>query len=392
MSVTTDNQERGMELERRYGSGFYASRGLTLVRGEGASVWDDQGNEYLDCTAMYGVASLGHGHPELAEAIYEQAKRMVACFSTFSNDVRGELMAKLVELASPMQRVFLCNSGTEAVEAAFKVARLQTGRTGIIATRGAFHGRTFGALSATFRPEYRAPYEPLVPGFQHVPYDDLTAMDEAITDQVAAVIVEPVQGEGGVRVPNAYYLRDLAALCHNRGALLILDEVQTGFGRIGDWFGMHASSVEPDLVCVAKGIAGGFPMGALLIGERVDAIKPQIHGTTFGGNPLACAAARATLTIMERDRIPQEVARKGEAFIERLKQVESPRIREVRGQGLLVGIELKERSAPYQKALQERGILALGAGPTVLRFLPPLIIRDDELDRVADEVASVLAE
>jgi len=289
-----------------------------------------------------------------------------------------------------LQRVFLCNSGAEAIEAAIKFARLSTGRTGIVAAMRGFHGRTMGALSATWTGEYRKPFEPLVPDFSHVPYNDAGALERAVGDGTAAVLLEAVQGEGGVHPAAPEFLAAAQDWCLERGALLILDEVQTGYGRTGRLFAAEHYGVTPDLLCVAKSMAGGLPMGGCLIGPRVQNLRPLVHGTTFGGNPLACAAALATLDIMERDCLPERAARLGAHLLEELRRIESPAIRQVRGLGLLVGVELKSKVSPVLQQLQARGVLALPAGSTVLRLLPPLVIEEDDLDRVIDAVREVL--
>ena len=378
-----------MELERHHSAGTYPKREIVLVRGKGARVWDEQGREYIDCVGGHGVSILGHCHPSVTAAICQQAQTMVTCPGIFFNDQRAALLARLAELTG-MQRAFLCNSGTEAVEGAFKFARLSTGRTGIVATMRGFHGRTMGALSATWNKKYRQPFEPLVPGFAHVPYDSIEAMDDAVTDSTAAVIVEAVQGEGGVRPASEGYLGDPKELCEERGALLIVDEVQTGFGRTGKMFAFQHHGLQPDILCLAKGLAGGVPMGAIVLGPKVTGIHSGVHGSTFGGNPLSCAAALATTQVLVSENLPAQAETKGAYLRERLEQIGAPVIRQVRGLGLMVGIELRTRSQPYLGALLARGVLALPAGATVIRLLPPLVIEQDELDTVIAAIAQVL--
>jgi acetylornithine/LysW-gamma-L-lysine aminotransferase len=289
-----------------------------------------------------------------------------------------------------MERVFLCNSGTEAVEAALKLSRVTTGRRKIVAAMRGFHGRTMGALSATWHKKYRQPFEPLVPDFQHVPYNQIDKLAGAIDRETAAVILEVVQGEGGVHPGTRAYLQGAQALCREHGALLILDEVQTGFGRTGVMFAAEHHDLEPDMICLAKSIAGGLPMGAVLMGERVGEISPGLHGSTFGGNPLACAAASATLEVLVRDQIPARAAASGEYLMARLGAIKSPLIREIRGLGLMVGIEIRQKVAPYLRALMDRGVLALPAGMTVIRLLPPLVITLAQLDQVSEAIHEVL--
>lgn len=380
-----------LAVEGQFGSGLYALQPIPLVRGEGAYVWDADGRRYLDCMAGHGVANVGHCHPAVTRAIQEQAARLVVCGPTVPNDQRAEFLRALFAIApAGLGRAFLCNSGAEAVEAAIKFARLSTGRPGIVAAMRSFHGRTFGALSATWNKKYREPFEPLVPGFRHVPYNDLAAMEQAVDGETAAVLLEVVQGEGGVNPGDGAYLRGVQALCRERGALFILDEVQTGFGRTGRMFACEHYGLMPDILCVAKGMAGGVPMGAALLGERVGPLPPKVHGSTFGGNPLACAAATATIRVLVAERLPQRAAELGAYFLDALRSLSSPLIREVRGLGLMVGVELKRPSAPYLAALAGRGVLALQAGPTVIRFLPPLVIGQEDLDQVVQALDAVL--
>ena len=378
-------------MEDHHDSGLYPKQPLVLVRGEGARVWDADGREYIDCVGGHGVANVGHANPAVIQAVTEQVRKLVICPNGFYNDQRAQLLAELTRVAPPgLERAFLCNSGTEAVEAAFKFARLSTGRTRIIAAMRGFHGRTFGALSATWRKVYRQPFEPLVPGFQFVPYNRLARMEQALDEETAAVILEVVQGEGGVVPGDGDYLRGVQALCRERGALFIVDEVQTGFGRTGRMFACEYHDLRPDLMCVAKSIAGGLPMGAVLIGSRVGDLPKKVHGTTFGGNPLACAAALATIRYIEAEHLPQRAAELGARLMTGLRAIPSPLIREVRGLGLMVGVELKGKVTPYLAALAERGVLALTAGATVMRFLPPLVISAEDVDAVVEQVAAVL--
>jgi acetylornithine/LysW-gamma-L-lysine aminotransferase len=381
------------EIESQHTTGLYTKRPIAIVRGEGARLWDSDGKQYIDCVGAQGAANLGHAHPAIAEAIAAQARTLISLPEMFYNDRRAELLARLAAVAPPgMGRTYLCNSGTEAVEAALKFARVVTGRKETVATMRGFHGRTMGALSATWEKKYREPFEPLVPGFRHVAYNDLAALDQAVTDQTAAVILEVVQGEGGVRPGTPDYLRGAQQLCRERGAMLILDEVQTGFGRTGTLFAAEHYDLRPDLLCVAKSMAGGLPMGAVLMGERIGVLPAQVHGSTFGGNPLACAAALATLDVLESEHLPEHAAELGTWFLARLQRIQSPLIREVRGLGLMVGIELKQKVTPYLQALMDRGVLALPAGLTVMRFLPPLVISQGELAAAADEVEAVLTQ
>lgn len=378
-------------IERQHSSGVYVKRPVTIVRGEGALLWDDQGRRYIDCVGGQGTANLGHANRAVADTIAAQAQTLISCPEIFSNDQRAALMARLCDLTG-LPRVFLCNSGAESVEAALKFARAATGRMEIIAAMRGFHGRTLGALSATWNKAYREPFEPLVPGFRHVPYNNLEALIQAVGENTAAVILEVVQAEGGVHPGAPAYLQEAERLCRERGALLIVDEVQTGFGRTGKMFAFQHHGLRPDLLCLAKSIAGGVPMGATVIGERVGVLPAHIHGSTFGGNPLACAAALAALSEMERLDLPARAGENGAYFLAQLRRIRSPLLREVRGLGLLVGVELRQKAAPYLQALAERGVLALSAGLNVIRFLPPLVISREQLDCVVDALAQVLAQ
>jgi acetylornithine/LysW-gamma-L-lysine aminotransferase len=382
-----------IDLEQTYTSGVYPKRPIALVRGRGARVWDADGREYIDCAAGHGVANVGHCHPAVTAAIQQQAEALITAPEAFYNDRRAALLEALAaRTPGGLSRMFLCNSGAEAVEGAIKAARLFTGRAGIVAAKGGFHGRTLGALSATWNRAYREPFEPLVPGFSHLPFGDLDALDGAVTDQTAAVLVEIVQGEGGVRPGSSAYFAMLRALCEARGALLIVDEVQTGLGRTGRWFACEHVGVEPDIMCLGKALGGGVPMGAVVWRSRLGQLPAGSHGSTFGGGPLACAAGLAVLRVLDEEHLPERAAGLGDWLLSELRAMESPLIREVRGMGLMVGLDLRVRVTPVLKALMARGVLALPAGPTVLRLLPPLVISEADLERVISIIEEVLDE
>lgn len=378
-------------IESLYTSGVYAKRDLVIVRGEGATLYDEDGRAYIDCVGGQGSANLGHAHPAIIAALAEQSQNLISCPEMFYNPQRAALQKKLISLApSGMSRVFLTNSGTESVEAAFKFARFSTKRRKIIATMRGFHGRSMGALSATWNKKFREPFLPLVPDFEHLPYNKLDRLEASLDEETAALILEVVQGEGGVHPGTTEYLQGAQQLCRERGALLIIDEVQTGFGRTGKLFALEHHDLQPDLVTLAKSMAGGVPAGAVLIGERIGELPPGIHGSTFGGNPLAAAAALAALDIQEKEQLPQRAAELGEYLLSELKKIESPLIRDIRGLGLMIGIEIKKKVAPYLKALTERGVLALPAGMTVIRLLPPLVITREQIDQVVVALKEVL--
>ncbi len=376
--------------EQQHTSGLYPKRPVAIVRGEGARLYDAEGRAYIDCVGGQGAANLGHAHPAIVAAVQAQAATLMSCPEIFHNDQRAAYLEELAAALPFRARIFLCNSGAEAVEAGLKFARLLTGRPKIIAAKRGFHGRTMGALSATWEPKYREPFEPLVPAFSHVAYGDPEALAEAVDAQTAAVLLEPVQGEGGVRPAPAGYLAAARRICDERGALLLADEIQTGFGRTGRLFAVEHEGVAPDLLILAKSIAAGLPMGAVAIHERHGPLPGGAHGTTFGGNPLLCAAARAALSVYQTEAIPRQAAEKGAWLMGRLRELRLPAVREVRGLGLLIGLELKTRVQPTLQALLERGVLALPAGPTVLRLLPPLVITYDELEQVVAAIEATL--
>jgi len=355
---------------------------LSIVRADGAALYDAAGRRYVDLGATHGAGSLGAAHPEVAAAVAEQARTLLYLGTGYDSPVRSAFLDALLRSLPPrFGRVFLSNSGTEAVEAAIKIARGATGRPGVVAAMRGFHGRTLGALSATWRRELREPFEPLVPGFTHVPFNDVEALDRAVGPGTALILLEPVQGEGGVHVATPQFLAAARAAADRSGALLAFDEVQTGLARTGRMFAFEHSGVVPDLLALAKSLAGGVPIGATVTSPEVEARFRGSHHSTFGGNPLACAAGIAALRVIERDRLAARAERLGALARQALKGLPPDRVREVRGLGLLLGIELREKAGPYLAALEQRGFLAIPAGATVLRLLPPLVI--DESDWAA---------
>ncbi len=380
------------EIEDQYTSGAYPKRPTALVRGEGVYAYDEQGNRYLDATSGQGVTALGHCHPAITQAITEQAQTLITCPEAFYNDRRAELYEILTSITpADLNRFFFCNSGAEAIEGALKVARLLTEREGIVATKRAFHGRTTGALSMTWTPKYRKPFDSWLPPVNHIAYNDIEAAREAITEDTAAIVVEAVQGEGGVYPSTIEYLQALRQICDETGTMLIIDEIQTGFGRTGKWFAFEHANIIPDIVAMGKAIGGGLPMGAVCWRDAHGQIPRSTHGSTFGGNPLVCATSIATLTTIRDENLVQQAHDNGQWFVEQLTALDLQAVREIRGQGLIVGLELRGRVTPTLKALQEEAnVLALPAGLNVLRFLPPLIITRDELQIIVDAVAQVL--
>ncbi len=364
-----------------------------MVRGEGARVWDDEGNEYIDLVAGIAVNVLGHCHPTVVEAVKEQAERLIHCSNLYYNEPQAEAAKLLAEVApKDLNRVFFCNSGAESVECAIKLARKFTERTKFIAFEGGFHGRTMGALSATWKPEFREPFEPLVPEFEHVPYGDVDAVERSIDDDTAAVIVEPVQGEAGVRIPPDGFLRELRELCDEHGLLLILDEVQSGMGRTGRFFAFEHEDILPDIVCLAKGLGGGVPVGATIAREEVaEAFEPGDHGSTFGGNPLACAAVCAAVRTVLGENLPKAAERKGELALRVLSEAEDV-VEEVRGRGLMVGMEVGDegRAEDVAREMLDRGVLVNVTSGDVIRLVPPLVIGEDELEKALAELVDAL--
>ncbi|WP_425145951.1 aminotransferase class III-fold pyridoxal phosphate-dependent enzyme [Deinococcus sp.] len=410
-------QHDWLELEQRYDSGVYHKHQVVMTRAEGATVWDSTGRAYIDCVGGYGVANVGHSNPEVVAAIREQAGNLIVMPQTLPNDKRAEFLEELVGvLPQGLNRVFLCNSGTEAVEAAKKFAITATGRSRFVSMKRGFSGRTLGALALTWEPKYREPFGAAVDNehVDFVTYGNLEELRAAITEDVAAVIMEPVQGEGGVRPGNPEFIREARRLTREKGALLILDEIQTGFCRTGKMFAVEHFCAEvcqsadgircgckvaeqcqvvPDGMTLAKAMAGGVPIGAFaMTSEVADRMPAGGHGTTFGGNPLAMAAGVAAIRYMKREKLAEQASDKGAYFMEKLRGIKSSKIREVRGLGLMIGVELKEKSAPYIAALEHtEGVLALQATPLVVRFLPPLVISKEQIDSVVAAFERVLS-
>ena len=370
---------------------LYAKRDIALVRGEGVYLWDADGTRYLDLVSNYGVNILGHAHPKVTEAIQRQAATLVSCHQSFANDVRSAFLQKLLSIApAGLTHAFLSNSGTEAIEAALKFAYVATGRTKVVAAKRGYHGRTLGALAATADKKYRDPFAGALADATHVTYGDAEALAEAVDEATAAVVLEPIQGEGGIHPAPPGYLARAREIAHAAGALVIFDEIQTGF-RTGTWFACQHAGVTPDLMALSKGLANGVPIGAtLMTAEVAGALEGGVHGTTFGGNPLAAAAGLATLEALEAEGWLAHSAEVGAYFIAQLRSLAHPKIREVRGQGLMIGVELKSRATPVVRAMQERGVLALMAGSLTVRYLPPLLLTREQVDTAVSVFAEAL--
>ncbi|MFL5759461.1 MAG: aspartate aminotransferase family protein [Thermomicrobiales bacterium] len=372
---------------------LYAKREIALLRGEGPYLFDSEGRRYLDAMSNYGVAVLGHADPEFTAALAEQLATLSTCHQSFYSDVRAELLAEIAKIApAGLPRAFLSNSGAEAIEAALKFARAATGRPNIVAARRAYHGRTLGALSATADPKYRTPFEPLPLPATHVAFNDVAALEAAVDGETAAVIIEPIQGEAGIYPADDAYLQAARDLTTRHGALLIADEVQTAF-RTGVPFAISRSGVTPDILATAKALANGFPIGLTLVTDAVSSAMPSgAHGTTFGGNPLACRAAVTTLTALRERNLCTRSEVLGAQIIGRIETLNSQKVRQVRGRGLMIGIELKERVTPTLRGLQENGVLALPAGNLALRLLPPLVWQEEQVDELISALAVALSE
>ena len=385
------------DLTSRYSEslmGVFGTPQLVLERGEGAYVVDADGKRYLDLLGGIAVNTLGHGHPQLVEAIAQQASQLIHTSNFFATEPQIRFAERLLTVADAPagSKVFFCNSGTEANEAAFKLARA-TGRTNVIVAEGAFHGRTMGALSLTAKAAYREPFEPLIPGVIRVPYGDVAALADALDETVAAVLLEPIQGEAGVIEPPDGYLAAARELTTQHGALLILDEVQSGVGRTGDWFAHTASGIRPDAMTLAKGLAGGIPIGALVtVGDRTSQLlHAGQHGTTFGGNPLACAAGLAVLDVLSEPGFLTRVAAHGDHLKHAVAQLSDARLGPVRGRGLLLGLPLRDAVASdVVTVARERGFIVNAPNPSTIRLAPPLTITAAELDSFVTEIPAIL--
>jgi predicted acetylornithine/succinylornithine family transaminase len=387
-----------LEWSRTYLANTYGRAPICLVRGDGIRVWDSDGKEYLDFTAGLAVVALGHCHPRVTGAIQEAAATLLHVSNLFHTAPQIHL-AKLLCEHSFADRVFFCNSGAEANEAALKLCRryakerFSSDRYEVIATRNSFHGRTLATVTATGQEKYQHGFEPLMPGFKHVPYNDLRAMERAIDNRTAGILVEPIQGEGGVNVPDDGYLPGLRRLCDESGALLILDEVQTGMGRTGRLWAHQHWGIEPDIMTLAKALANGIPIGAMLARESVaQGLPPGTHATTFGGTPFVTSVALAVLTTMLDEKLADRAATMGGRLMKGLDALQQKHraIKEIRGRGLLIGAELAYPVAPIVAGCRDAGLLVLSAGDEVLRLAPPLIVDEGSCDQALDIIGRML--
>lgn len=385
------------EVEDRLSAKVYQKLPIAIVKGRGAKVWDAEGREYLDFMSSYGVALVGHSHPKVAEAVKKQVEKLISCHGSLYNDARAEFLKKLIGLMPKgLDKAFLSNSGAEAVECALKLARKFTGRRKVVAMNRAYHGKTMGALSATWEPKYRLPFEPLLSGFTFTPFGKVQKIEKAVTEETAAVILEPIQGESGIIIPPEGFLREVREVCDRRGALLILDEVQTGLGRTGRMWAFEHWDIVPDIVCIAKAVAGGIPMGVTVAkGGVMDSLKIGEHTTTFGGNPLACAAASAVIDVIVKEKLPERAREIGGYFKRKLEEEcgKIKLVREIRGLGLMLAIELRFNVIPeVVPSMASRGLITLYSGLNVIRLLPPLVVSREEVDAASKILSSTLAE
>ncbi len=396
--MTTETTNEIIDLEQRYVLGTYARPPFVLDRGQGCWVYDTEGNAYLDCVAGIAVNALGHADPELTAVLAAQAGKLWHVSNLYHTAPHARLARRLCE-SSFADKVFFCNSGAEANEGAFKFARkwarehFGDEKTAIVAFTGAFHGRTFAALAATPREKYQAAFRPLLPGVRIAPFNDLEGTARIMGDDVCAVVVEPIQGEGGIHPATHEFLAGLRELCDRHHALLIFDEVQCGLGRTGTLWAYQGVGVVPDILTAAKPLAGGLPMGAILVAQHVaEVMHPGDHGSTFAASPLVASVAEAVLDRVNRAEFLAEVAAKGAYLQERLAELNSPHITAVRGRGLMIGVDLDIPAADVITAGYKKGLLLVNAGPNTLRFVPPLIISRAEIDMVIERLRAVLME
>jgi acetylornithine/N-succinyldiaminopimelate aminotransferase len=370
----------------------YGTPLIALTEGKGIVVTDADGNSYLDFLGGIATSILGHAHPAIVKAVTKQVSTLGHISNFYAHPNAITLAEKLVAMTGEKNaKVFFCQSGAEANEAAFKLSR-RTGKVRVVAAQGAFHGRTMGALSLTGQPSKREPFLPLIKGVKHVPYGDIEAMRKGISKKTAMVIIEPIMGEVGVIVPPADYLQQLRAICDDKGALLVIDAVQTGMGRTGDWFGYEYSGITPDVITLAKGLGGGLPLGAMIaLGKAADLFQPGDHGSTFGGNPVTTAAGLAAIDVIESKKLLNKVKQQGDYLIQELALI--PGIKEVRGAGLLIGIELETlKASDIATAMREAGVLVNAANPTTIRIAPALIVTDAQINKFISIFKKVISD
>ncbi|MBC7086279.1 MAG: acetylornithine transaminase [Methanomethylovorans sp.] len=382
--MSSINYESIVQKDAAYVMQTYGRQPIVLDSGKGALVYDINGVEYIDCVAGIAVNNVGHCHPRVVEAIKSQAEKLIHVSNLYYTEVQANLAEELVKLTG-MERAFFCNSGAEAVEAAMKLARVTTGKTEFIAAERSFHGRTMGSLSVTYKEMYRAPFKPLVQKEIFVPYDNAAAMEEAINENTAAIIIEPIQGEGGIHVPSDDYLKEVRHICDEHEILLIFDEVQTGFGRTGKWFCKDHFGIQPDIMCMAKAMGGGVPMGGIVSKKGITFTKSQ-HASTFGGNPLACAAALGSIAAIKEERLLEHTTEVGKYFMDKLREADISGLKEVRGRGLMIGLEMERNCIEIVDYARKNGVLLNNTSETVIRIAPPLVITKEQVDRVVEVI------
>lgn len=383
-SISTTDYESIVKKDAQYVMQTYTRQPMALDHGSGSVVFDTTGKEYVDCVAGIAVNNVGHCHPYVVKAIQQQAERLIHVSNLYYTEVQANLAEQLVSL-SGMSRVFFCNSGTEAIEAAIKLARITTKKTGFIAADHSFHGRTMGALSVTHKEMYRSPFEPLVKDVTFLPYNNAEVIVDVITKDTAAVILEPIQGEGGINVPSENYLKEVREICDDTDTLLIFDEVQTGFGRTGKWFCKEHFGVKPDIMTMAKALGGGFPMGAIVARDDITFGKSE-HASTFGGSPLACAASLGAIKAIREEKLVERSKEMGKYFMKRLETLTRDDVVEVRGKGLMIGVELNTKCADIVDYARENGVLLNCTSDSVIRIAPPLVITKEQVDTVVDVI------
>lgn len=377
-------------LQQKYTVNTYVNRGITLVKGNGIYLWDSSGEKYLDLMTNYGVNIFGYAHPEVTRILIDQIKRLTNLHASFNNDIRAEASQALVNrCGGGLSKVFFSNSGAEANEAALKFAVLSTGKKKFVACHDGYHGKTLGALSATSGKKYRDSFEPLLLNVQHIAYNNLDELEASLDKETAAFLVEPVQGEGGIKIPDSGFLRKAAEMCRSKNVLLILDEIQTGVGRTGHFLASQDEILSYDIVCLGKGLAGGLPVGATLVSAQIaEKIPRSSHTSTFGGNPLVGSGILATLRLIDKELL-MHISKTGEYFKQGLEEIDSSHRGKTQGKGLMLGVEVEERRDTILKKLQEEKVLAIPAGENMVRFLPPYITERAHVDFALEKLQKV---
>jgi acetylornithine/LysW-gamma-L-lysine aminotransferase len=389
------NKSKIIETDDAYMAPLFWKRNIIIDYGKGIYLYDTENNLYLDCTSNYGVAITGHSHPKVVQAIKEQAEKIISCHGTFYNQSKSLFLENLSKMTpNSLNKFYLSNSGSESVEYALKISRKATGKKGFIGMMNGFHGKTMGSLSLTWNKKYRTPFMPLIQDVSHVPFGKPERLLNTITEDTAAVILEPIQGEGGIIIPPEGYLKAVRDICTDKNVLMILDEIQTGTGRTGAFLAAEHSGVEPDIVCLSKAIASGFPMGVTVSTEDVASkLKIGDHSSTFGGNPLACAAGNATLNVINEEKLIENASNVGSYLLERLQTLRDYSIvRDVRGKGMMLAIEMRFEVLNVIMRSMVRGLLVLDAGRNVVRLLPPLVMTKQEADKVVQVLSEVIGE